>query len=243
LGSLFAGVKAGTVAGVIYIGGLAIFNLVLLYVLKADFLSFVSAKLPLVCPQSPAANMTGAEDCFAAVTSDLIPPSALFGYLVALVFAGVFGAFYESFPGKGATWKGETLGAMVGVSMFLLGLNGIYFDEVSLVSLSLFLVAWTVFYGFVIGRLYVRYTRLVEFGGQGIDSHVRIIVDGKDNTGKTRTFAAHSVHRLRAEMSDGFSFKEWTVSGGVSIEDPRDFQTEMEVTGNGVLKAQGIRKN
>jgi hypothetical protein len=105
-----------------------------------------------------------------------------------------------------------------------------------------FLVIWTGTYGFILGRLYRRYTRMVRFESAD-EATLRIMIDGKDYTGRSRTFAYTSTHKARAEASGGLVFKEWNVSGGVTVEDPRSFETLMEVSGDGLLKAQGGRKS
>ena len=77
---------------------------------------------------------------------------------------------------------------------------------------------------------------MVTFGrNQGDEG--RILVDGRDMTGKSRTFAFNSTHSIRADAREG-SFKGWATSGGVKVEDPRAYDTAMEIEGDGSLMLQ-----
>ncbi len=243
MGSFFAGVKAGTLAGVVYVGGLALFNVLLPYAFKSDVLNIISQTYPQSCVPAESVNATAiaVEDCFSSVVVVYMPLVAFLGFLVSLVYSGIFGAFYEYFPGRGAV-KGETLGVIVGISLLLLNLVGVYFDFTAKVAIVTFFFAWTIVYGLLMGKLYSRYTRTVQVVSQD-DKSLRILVDGRDYTGKTRTFAARSSHNVKAKVEEGSSFKEWSVSGGVQVEDARSFETTMEVEGDGVLKGQSKPKS
>ena len=74
------------------------------------------------------------------------------------------------------------------------------------------------------------------------ENSLKIIVDGRNLTGKTRTFHLRSSHEVKGETSEDSAFKEWAISGGVSIEDPRSFRTSIDVNGDGVLKAFSTKK-
>jgi hypothetical protein len=239
LGSFFAGVKAGTLAGIAYLGGLAFFNVALMYAFKPAVLNLIQGSYSQVCSQAANSNATSlaVEDCFSSILIVYIPLVAFLGFTVALVFSGVFGGFYESFPGRTSTAKGELLGAMVGVSLLLLNLAGVYFDAMAKAAVVAFLVVWTGVYGVLIGRLYERYTKSVQFVSQD-GRALRIRVDGHDFTGKTRTFAMRSTHDVRAEVGGGGAFRGWAASGGVKVEDSKSFETTIEIEGNGMLKAQ-----
>jgi hypothetical protein len=96
-------------------------------------------------------------------------------------------------------------------------------------------------FGYVLGRLYRRYTRLVKFLSLD-EGSLRILLDGRDYTGKARTLAVTSTHKVRAEVADDASFKEWEGEGGITIDDPRSFETTIEITGDGALKAVVAKK-
>ena len=242
MGSFFAGIKAGTLGGVLYVGGLAVFNVLLLYALKADVLTAISQSYSQVCTTGPAlSNTSSLDDCFSLLVAVDVPYVAFVGFLIALLYAGIFGLWYERLPGKGPLVKGETLAAVVGFNLVIFGYSGFYFDYESGVATGAFIVGWTLVFGYVVGRLYKKYTRLVTFQSQD-EGSLRILVDGRDFTGKARTFAYTSTHKVRAEVADDASFRKWEVSGGISLEDPRSFETAMEVSGDGLLRAQVGKK-
>lgn len=237
MGSFFAGIKAGTLGGTVYLGGFALFNVLLLYALKSDVIAFISQNFSLAC----APSTTSVEECFSLVVAVYIPLIAFVGFFVALLYAGLFGRFYERIPGRTPIFKGETIAVVVGLNLLVIGLTGFAFDLAARVSLGVFFFAWTAVYGYVLGRLYRKYTRLVRFESQDPAS-IRILVGHRDYTGKAVTLAHTSTHQIRADVADDASFKEWTVSGGVTVDDARSFETAMEVGGDGLLKAQGGKK-
>ncbi len=247
MGSFFAGIKAGTLAGLLYLGGLALFNILLLYALKADVFSVFSQTPSLRCTPVATANTSSFEKCLSDVVTYYVPFIAFLGFSVTLFLSGVFGRYYDSLPGKGPILKGELVAAVVGISFVLspfwlpFNLVGFYFDFISGLLVSIFLLFWTITFGFAVGKLYKRYTRLVTLASQDPGS-LKVFVDGRDLTGKTRTLATKSIHEVRAEVASDSSFREWTFSGGVTVEDPRSFETAMEVNGDGLLKAMGGKK-
>jgi hypothetical protein len=231
LGSFFAGIKAGTLAGIVYVGGIAVFNVLLLYALQSSALNAISRADPAQCPV--IANLNGsAADCFSSVVAVDVPFIAFVAFFITLLYAGAFGMYYDSVPTRSTTIKGLTLGVIVGANLLFFGFSGYVFDSESALATGLLMLAWTPLFGYLFGRLYKKYTRLVEFKSQDGEL-LRVIVDGRDYTGKARTFAATSTHKVRAEVSDDASFKGWTQNGGVTLEDPKSFETGMEVSGDG----------
>ncbi len=241
MGSFFAGIKAGTLGGALYVGGLAVFNVLLLYALKADVFAAISQSYPQVCTSSPAPGNASLEDCFSLLLAVDVPFVAFIGFLITLLYTGIFGLWYERLPGRGPLAKGETIAAIVGFNLVLFGYSGFYFDYRSGIATGIFVLAWTLLFGYLVGRLYRKYTRLVKFQSQD-EELLRILVDGRDFTGKSRTFATTSTHKVRAEVADDSSFIEWQVGGGISVEDPRSFETAMEVNGEGILTAKVGKK-
>jgi hypothetical protein len=234
LGSFFAGIKAGTLSGILYLGGMAVFNAALLYAFKPDVLAVIQHSYSSTCAPVTMVNATTIEDCFGSVVAVDVPYIAFVGFFVALLYAGIFGRYYDSLPMRGPTLKGETVAAVVGINLVIFGFAGFFFSSQAALATGAFLIVWTAVFGYFLGRLYKKYTRVVEFQSQDPDS-LKVIVDGRDNTGKSRTFALTSSHNVRAEVSDDASFKEWEPSGGIKIEDPRSFESTMEVGGDGVL--------
>jgi len=239
LGSFFAGIKAGTLGGILYVAGLAAFNVLLLYALKADVLNAINQANPTACPL--VANVNGSvQDCFDLVISVSVPFVSFVSIFVVLFISGLFGLYYDSLPGRSATVRGLFFGAIVVFCMIFVvplffGLGLIYaFDETSGIATAVFLLCWTPVFGYLLGRLYRKYTRAVEFSSQDPEL-LKVIVDGRDSTGRVKTFATTSSHRLRAEIAEGASFREWEASEGIGLEDSRSFETSMEVNGDGKI--------
>ncbi len=227
--------KAGTLSGVLYLGGMAAFNVVLLYSLQADVFALIQRSYPAACSPVAAVNGTTVADCFASVVAVDVPYIAFVGFFISLIYSGIFGRYYDSIPLRGSTLKGEAVAVVVGLNLLAFGFSGFLFNFQSTVATLAFFAVWTAVFGYILGRLYKKYTRLVEFQSQD-DSSLRVVVDGKDYTGKKRTLALTSTHKVTAQVTDDASFKGWEASGGLSVEDTRSFETLMEVTGEGVLK-------
>jgi len=234
LGSFFAGIKAGTLGGILYVGGIAVFNVLLLYALKASVMSTISTAYPQSCPVVPNVNGS-AEDCFSSVVAVDVPFIAFVAFFITLAYSGIFGLYFDSLPNRGSTVKGLIFGAIVGFNLIFFGFSGYIFDAESASATALLMVVWTPVFGYLLGRLYRKYTRLVEFSSQD-PTLMKVIVDGRDCTGKARTFATTSSHKVRADVAEDASFKEWEASGGLTLEDPRSFETTVDVNDNGSLK-------
>lgn len=237
MGSFFAGIKAGTLSGVVYLGGLAVFNVLVLYAFKTETLGALSSSFSQYCTTTGPINSTISgtpEDCFTSVVTVLVPTAAFLGFFIALLYAGILGRYFESLPGSRSVVRGEIVAAAVGLNLLFFGLAGDYFTYTAGLLMNAFLLGWTVLYGFLLGRLYRRYTRVVKFESQD-GKLLRVMVDGRDHTGKSWTFAATSNHKVKAEVSEDASFIEWEPTGGISLEDPRSFETVMEVSGEGAL--------
>ena len=116
MGSFFAGVKAGTLAGIVYIGSLALFNVALLYLFKADVLGIINQSYSQVCAPVATNSSVNIEDCFSSVVVVYIPFIAFLGYFVTLAYSAIFGRFYEHIPG-GRPWaKGLTFAVISSVT-------------------------------------------------------------------------------------------------------------------------------
>jgi hypothetical protein len=236
MGSFFAGIKAGTLSGIFYFGGIAAFNALLLYAFRPDVLNLISQSYPQNCPSTHNASA-----CFNLIVGYL-PYMAFLGFFMSLFFVGLFGRFYESFPGKSPLIKGEVAAIMVGFALAILGLAGVRVGALATEELAVFFAVWTFLYGAFLGGFYKRYTRTVKF--ETIDADlVRVLIDGNDYTGVSRTFAHSSTHTAKAKVAKGASFNGWNSSGGVTVESPRSSETTIEVSGDGLLRAQGARKN
>ena len=245
MGSFFAGIKAGTLGGIIYVSGTAFFLVAMMYVFRADANSSLLRSFNQICVSGQPINSTttgSVGDCFDSIVQGLIPAGATVGFFVSLFYAGAFGVYFDYLPGKSALLKAEPLAVVCGLSLLVIGLGQLFSDFSFGVALYAFFAAWTVLFGVILGRLYTRYTRVVRFQSENPDL-LRVIVDGRDFTGKSRTFATTSNHKLRARVSDDTSFKGWAASGGVTLEDPKSFETVMEVNGEGSVNGKVGKKH
>lgn len=236
MGSSFAGIKAGVLVGILVVGLLALVNVAVLYAFKADGISYISAHFAQVCTSTATNSTSSVEDCFSSVVQIDIPLLAVFTFIVSIILAGIFGNLFERVPGSGAFPKGLVMGMIVFVVFLVLGLTGIAYESLGVGIVTSSYAAGSIAYGVTFGYLYRRYTKLIQFESSDAES-LKVLVDKKDFTGKARTFAMKSIHQVKAEGSDGAPFKEWAVSGGVSVEDSRSYETTMEVNGDGLLKA------
>ena len=222
--------------GILYVGGMAAFNVLLLYVLQADVLASINRANPTLCPAVPNVNGS-AQDCFVSLVTIDVPFVAFVAFFITLLYSGLFGIYHDYFPKISTAAKAMVVAAVVAVNLLFFGFAGYIFDTESAVATTVFLTVWTAIFGYSLGRLYRRYTRRVGFESEDT-SMLKVLVDGRDVTGRSRTFAATSSHRLRAELSNDASFREWEGTGGVNLEDPRSFETVMEVNGDGTLKGK-----
>lgn len=237
MGSGFAGVKAGVLAGLVYVGGIALFNVLLLLVFKTEALNFITQNISQCTAGAPVNGTSiSAQDCYSSVFTSYLPVAAFEGFFLSLVFAWIFGALYDSIPFRDPRAKGTSMAVVVALSFAFLELEGFTFSVTVKLLLSAFFLAITVAYGVLLGLLYKRYTREISFVSD--DPAVRIMVGRRNCTGRKETFATRSVHKITARTEDGH-FREWVVSGGVSVEDSRSFETIMEVNGDGLLKVVG----
>lgn len=245
MGSFFAGVKAGTLSGMLYIGGLALSLVLVLYLFRGDAVSSLLRSFDQFCVVNAPVNSTvvgSGQDCFDQLIQNVIPAGAILGYFVSLGYAGVLGLYYEAMPGRRPAAKALPVAAAAGLTILVLGLDPLIllFDFAAL--LFGILVVWTAVFAVSLGALYRRYTRAVRVESQD-PSLLRVFVDGRDVTGKERTFALTSSHRLRAEVASDASFKVWEATGELGVEDPRSFETVVEVNGAGTLRGSVAPKH
>lgn len=238
---MLAGVKAGVVAGIVYIGTIVAANLAVLYALKQDVLDYITNNFNLVCSPVNSVNPGTVQDCFNSLAPYYLPFVAFAGFALTLVYAGVFGRMYDRLPARGPSFKGLIVAPVVAISLAYFQLIGLTFELLATEILTAVLIGATILYGLLLGRFYNRYTRTIKFVSEN-ESALRIIVGRSDLTGKTATLAAKSSHNIEARVVEDSSFKGWSVSGGVTVEDLRSFETTMEVNGDGLLKGQVAKK-
>ncbi len=220
---------------------MGLFNVSLLYVLRSDVLNFLSGDLKNCGGIVSGGSVPTPDECFNLVAQVYLPLTTFLTFLISLFFAASYGRFFEHIPGRGYTTRSTSVALILLIVLLTLGFGGVSFEFVARVSNLVFSLFITLVYGFVLGGLYRRYTRLVQFVSPD-PALFMIHVDGKNFTGKTRTFALRSSHNVKAITSAGVSFKEWSTSGGVEIEDSKSFETSLEVKGDGMLKGTVVRK-
>ncbi len=157
-------------------------------------------------------------------------PIGVFG----IVFGGLYGMYYEFLPGQGYRIRAVAIGMGLLIVMLVFGVAGVTADQTQKAIMDAFDTVAMLVYAVIIAHFYRRYTRSVEFESPDPE-RLKITVDGKDYTGKVKTLSLHSTHTVRAPSESG-AFKGWLVSGGVSVLDPKSFETTIRVDGDGLLK-------
>jgi hypothetical protein len=227
LGTLIGGAKAGVVASVWFAGSVSALNALILLIFKSNTISLLGT-------YSQCAGR--AESCFSTLLYPGIPEYDFLRTLILGVFFALsIGIYFDYIPGRTYATRALLPSFIMLLLMLFLGMYGIVADaQQELLMLILELVAATI-YALLFARLYRRFTREVEFQSQKA-ALTKIVVDRRDVTGKTRTFSTNSTHSVEA-VSEGKPFKEWLVSGGVRVKDPREAKTKITITGDGLLKA------
>ncbi len=235
MGSAFAAVKAGILGGIFYAGITGLFNLFVVFSFKNSALSVLS-KFQECSGITVSGPVSTPNECFSALIAVLVPYSVFIIFLVSLVFSSAFGIFFESLPGRSYATRASIVAFIMIILLLYTGFEGISFDTQQRVMIATFDFIMAYLYATILGSLYKRYTRMVEFSSQD-PGLLRIILGRKDVTGKTRTVAANSSVKVRASPLGNAAFKEWSYSGGVTLEDSKSFETVMRVAGDGMLKA------
>lgn len=235
MGSAFAAVKAGILGGIFYAGITGSFNLFVVFIFKNSALSVLS-KFQECSGITVGGPVSTPNECFSALIAVLVPYSVFIIFVVSLVFSSAFGIFFESLPGRSYATRASIVAFIMIILLLYTGFEGISFDTQQRVMIATFDFIMAYLYATILGSLYKRYTRVVEFSSQNPEL-LRIILGRRDVTGKTRTVAANSSVKVRASPLGNAAFKEWSYSGGVTLEDSKSFETVMRVAGDGMLKA------
>ena len=227
MGSGLAGAKAGILGGIFLATAIGVFNVALLEAFHPAVLQVLSS--------GQSCSGAAAQDCFSTLVSISIPTYVMFPLAVlGIAFGALFGMYYEYLPGVGYRIRASAIGLALLICIFFLGVAGETADPTQKAIMSGFDFAAVILYSLVIARYYRRFSREVQFESPR-PGELKILVNDRDFTGKTRTFALNSTHKVKAS-SDAGAFKAWLVSGGVSVEDPRSFETTVRVEGDGLLK-------
>jgi FlaA1/EpsC-like NDP-sugar epimerase len=230
MGSLLGGLKAGVVSGIIYVSSLALVNLAALYLYKNEAISLIEKNFASQCMSITA------EGCFLSVIQVYLPVNMFVNYMLLLFYSSIYGRLYEYIPGREYYSKGVTISLILLLNLAFFGSVITQFTFYGRLIVLFAAILLTIILGFLLGKFYRRYTRLVEFQSSDPE-HIRVFVDGRDVTGKKLTLSVRSTHRARAEGK--IPFKSWVVTGGVSVDDPRSYETFFEVNGDGILRVNG----
>jgi hypothetical protein len=230
-GSSLAGAKAGILGGIFFAAAAGLFNEVLLQTFSGSVLQVLSTN-PLC---SGATASASAQDCFSTLLTADIPSLVIFPIAVfGIIFGGLYGVYYEFLPGRGYRIRAVAMGMGMLIMILFFGVAGLTTDQTQKALMDAFDSVTMLVYAVIIAHYYRKYTREVEFDSPDPDK-LKITVDGKNFTGKVKTLSIHSTHTVRAPSESG-AFKEWLVSGGVSVLDAKSFETTMRVDGDGLLK-------
>lgn len=227
--SALAGAKAGILAGIFFAAAVGLFNIAILEAFNGPVLAVFQNDA--ICTTAP----TTPQDCFSTLITTSIPTFVMFPTAVlGILFGGIYGMLYEFIPGTGYTVRATAMALGALILMLVLGTAGFAADESQKLALDAFDIAAAFVYAVVLARFYKRYTRVVQFQSPNPE-RLKITCDGKNYTGKAKTLAVNSTHTIRAPSESG-TFREWLVSGGVSVLDSKSFETTMRVEGDGLLK-------
>ncbi len=233
MGSVIAGVKAGAVASLCFASLVSLFNILLLYSFKAQVLTFLTQNYPSTCPASATPGVAGtAESCFTEIVNIGVPEADLLRLaVIAMLFAVGIGVYFDYLPGRSYFSRTFLVVPIIVIGLLFLGLYGLVTNSTQLELMVVFESGSACLYAAIIASLYRRFTREVEFQGSPTS---KIMVDSRDVTGKKRTYAVNSSHKLAA--GDEKTFRGWLVSGGLTVGEPREVKTSLLVKGDGVLR-------
>ncbi len=237
MGSVLAGARAGAVASLYFAGSVSLFNLLLLYSFKTQVLAYLAQNYPSTCSAAATSSSTGsAESCFTdIVINGVVTADFLRVAVIGMVFALVIGLYFDQLPGRSYLSRALLASLVMLIGMLFLGLYGLVIDETQALLMILFQSGSAFLYAAIIARLYRHFTREIEF--QNPAKSVKVLVDGRDVTGKKRTFTVNSNHKLELG-GDQVTFKGWSVSGGLTVKEPKEQKTTLRVTGDGILKVR-----
>jgi len=223
-----AGAKAGILGGILFAALAGLVNWALLE-------AFSSTTLQVLSTISYCSGTSGTPQlCLSTLINTNIPTLAVLQGATGILFGALYGMYFEFLPGQGYSMKAVAAGMAMLIVLLFFGLAGITVDRTQQVIMYATDIVGMLGYTLIIARYYKKFTREVEF--QSPDAQrLKITCDGKNYTGKLKTLAVHSTHKVRAPSESG-TFHEWLVSGGVTVLDSKSFETTMRVDGDGLLK-------
>jgi hypothetical protein len=158
-----AGLKAGVLSGLLYVVGLAVFDVMLLYALRGVVLTMWQQ----FCSGIPNCSVSNVFGPFVALV--YVSFVAIIDFVVVLAYAGAFGFFYDALR-MSPTLKGEIFAAATGLTCLVFGFPlsfmGTYIVPLATIASWAFFIVWTLVFGYFLGRLYKRYTKPVSIDSQ-----------------------------------------------------------------------------
>ena len=236
MGSIIGGLKAGTVASLYFAGSASVFNALILLSSKSEVISYIETNSPAQCSAAVPAGLAGSgEACFSTLLYSGIPQFDFIRiFVIAFFFSLSIAIYFDFIPGSTYTRRTLLASLIMLIVMFFLSLYGLVIDGVQQLLMISFEIVGAVFFAVIFAQLYRKFTREVEFQTQ--KAGMKIKIDKRDVTGKKRTFTTNSTHKIAAS-SEGKPFREWLVSGGVSVRAPKESETTIKIIGDGLLKA------
>jgi hypothetical protein len=223
-----AGAKAGILGGIFFAVIVGLVNWALLE-------AFSSSTLQVLSTISYCSGTQGTpQACLSTLLNTNIPTLAVLQGASGILFGALYGMYFEFLPGEGYGVRAVAIGMAMLIVLLFLGLAGITIDRTQQLIMYATDIVSMIGYVVITAHFYRRYTREVKFESPN-PGRLKITVDRKNYTGKTKTLSLHSNHTVRAPSESG-TFHQWLVSGGISVLDSKSFETTMRVDGDGLLK-------
>jgi len=226
--SAIGGLKAGLIGGVFFAAAIGILNYALLEAFRSSVLTAL---------QTTTSTCSGAavDGCFSTLVGRGILDTVVLPIaVVAVLFGTLYGMYFEYLPGVGYRIRAAAISILMLLLLLIFGLAGISVDPATRSIMNAADSAAMIGYALIIAYVYRRSTREVKFESPD-HQRLKITVDSKDFTEKTKTLSLHSTHKVKAP-SDSRAFHMWLVSGGVSVADAKSPETTITVDGDGLLK-------
>jgi len=224
-----AGAKAGILGGIFFGAAVGLFNIALLEIFSGSVLqAFQTSALCTTATVTP-------QDCLSSLLTTYIPTFVIFPTAISGILLGaLYGMYFEFLPGRGYEIRAVAIGMAMLIVLLVFGVAGVTADQTQRAIMYAFDTFAMLVYALIVARFYRKYTREVKFESSK-PQKLKITVDKKNYTGKTKTLSFHSTHTVRAPSESG-AFHQWLVSGGVSVLDAKSFETTMRVEGDGLLQ-------
>ena len=192
----FAGAKAGILGGIFFAAAVGLVNWALME-------AFSNTALQVLSTISYCSGTEGTpQACLSTLINTNIPTLAVLQGASGILFGALYGMYFEFLPGNGYRIKAVAMGVLMLVVLLFFGLAGITIDRTQQVIMYAFDVVCMVGFVVITAHFYREYTREVKFESPNPEK-LKITVDDKNYTGKTKTLSLHSNHTVRAPSESG----------------------------------------